>query len=881
MFSEYPDEEGYRLLPRAVEDAVRRFLGRGLGLAIIFFVALSWLSLVSWSVTDPSLTHVTREPARNLLGYPGAAVSDLMLQTLGLASAILLLAPMFWGLDLLYSGRISSARWKILSHAASVLVVAGAFSCVPKIVAWPLNHGYGGIVGDGIAAVAVWAAAHASADFAQLLAFVALITAGGVLIFASLGITVATVRRATRRFFDKAAKSAEGAAKKKSRARYRHQNRRPKQPAAATLQPFIGGSRHWTEPTLPETPRPGPAEAGSPPQGQSVELRLDPEALHQRPVNQPEFVRAFEDDDLDWDGRGEDFDSDTDEGSVTIARRFAPQSGNRRHDVGIKEVLRNAARNAAVVPDEVTDDTAEPYDGDVATQLHDEPDSQDLPAGITSPEVANDQEPMGEDMFLAPEGDETQIVWADEQAPVEPPSPPAAADIRRWTAARTPVGYRRPSLNLLTGAPAARPGPEMTQTVQRGTARLLEDVLSNFGVKGEITEVRPGPVVTAYHVALDRSINPRRVVGLANDIARAMNVASVRAAVLSAGRAIAIEVPNVHRHQAALRDILSSQAFRSFSGSLSVALGLAAGGQPVVADLGALSNVLVAGQAKSGKSTCLKSILLSLTYRNGPDDCRFVLFDPKLLEFGCFNGIPHLACPVLSETEEAFAALEWIVAEMDERAKRMAKLSARSLEIFNNRVRNARKRGEMIARTVRTGFCDRTGQPIYEHEQMEFEPMPHIVVAIDELSELMGAAGPRCEEAILRIAEKGKGVGVHLVAATKTTTELCLTERLRAGFKSVIAFKLGSKVDSRRIVGEEGAEQLLDWGDCILSSGQGRSTRVHTAQVSQEEASAVGQSLSAGGEPRYIPSLMSMLMEASEPFPIAMAADAGLPPAAE
>jgi len=410
--------------------------------------------------------------------------------------------------------------------------------------------------------------------------------------------------------------------------------------------------------------------------------------------------------------------------------------------------------------------------------------------------------------------------------------------------------------------------------VLRGTARLLEDVLERFGVKGEIREIRPGPVVTVFEVHLEKGSNPLRAVGLADDIGRAMNAGSVRVAVLPAptGAGVAIEIPNVHRHRASLRDLLSGESYRSFGGSLPVALGRSTGGLPIVADLALLSNVLIAGRENSGKSTCLRSMLLSLVFRHGADDCRLVLFDPKFLEFGSFNGIPQLLCPVLSEVEKMMAALDWIVDEMDERAKRMAKLTARSVEIFNNRVRNARKRGEMIARTVHTGFCERTGQPIYEHEQMEFEPMPHIVVAIDELSVLMGAAPRECEAALVRIAEKGRGVGVHLVAATKTTTGLCLSEKIRASMASAIAFRLGSKVDSRLVLGEQGAEQLLDQGDAILVTGPGRTSRLHTPFVSSEEVEAVAAHLRAGGPSRYASSLMTTLQEVCEPFEIALAA---------
>lgn len=959
MLSEYQNEDRYTLLPRAVEGVLRRGFGRIFGAALLAAIAVSWLSLVTWSVTDPSLTHATREAATNLLGYPGAVISDLMLQTFGLASALLLLAPMFWGLELVTSGAVSGSRWKVLSYAASVLSLAGALSIVPKFIAWPLNHGYGGIVGDGIAAVAKWGFAQALPDYAGLLGFVALLACGAFFTLASLGVDVEGMRKFVKGAASQAKRSAE-----RQRSRFQssddagpfepklptHQDRNAGSRAAPRAEPDNNASRHsgprrYPEPSpglrLPQGPaserhwrepagvegndfrhigsdgfeaaRRGTTAHRETKRAREPEPEPEPSAASNKDHREQDFVPAFGPDDDEIDHRGIEFDSDTDADSFRIAKRFAPRSPSDK-GTGIRNVLRAAALQlidpddgpaaaserklpadaAAVVVSEPTEYERAPHHGAPAAE-----ERPAEPIGDTGG-IANVAEPR---MRIAPQsapgpqvrGDSASDAAARSQQRPQPKSHQQGVPRKDASSQSGPLnalprnanGYRRPSLNLLQSSPAARPGPEMTQAVLRGTARLLEDVLERFGVNGEICDIRPGPVVTAYEVHLEKGTNPLRAVGLADDIGRAMNAGSVRVAVLPAptGAGIVIEIPNVHRHRASLRDLLSGESYRSFGGSLPVALGLSTGGQPIVADLAQLSNLLIAGRENSGKSTCLRSMLLSLIFRNSAEDCRFVLFDPKLLEFGCFNGVAQLLCPVLSETEKMMAALDWIVEEMDERAKRMAKLSARSLEIFNNRVRNAKKRGEMIARTVRTGFCERTGQPIYEHEQMEFEPMPHIVVAIDELSELMSAAPRECEAALLRIAEKGRGVGVHLVAATKTTTGLCLSEKIRVAMASAIAFKLGSKVDSRLVLGEQGAEQLLDQGDAILATGPGRTTRLHTPFVSQDEVEAVAASLRAGGPSRYAPSLMARLQDACEPYSVALAAepveDPLMPPAAE
>ncbi len=865
MVPECQHDEVYRLLPRAVEDGLRRFLSRGLGFVLLGILAVSWLSLVTWSVTDPSLTHVTREPPTNLLGSFGATISDLLLQTLGLASVVLLFAPLFWGLDLALLGRMSRARWKLLAYLASILLLAGAVSVVPKFVAWPLHHGYGGIVGDGIAMASSWLVQQVVPNYSSLLSGLVLAVSGVFLAGKSIGVDPKTAMSGIWNFVVR---------------RFGKRDRvRPARPVAQAtrkgvrLPPRPGFNRHWQEaesvgfePILEREPR--VLRDREPPllPMKSSPLRVDsaPEVI---PANEPspqspEFWIAEpvgnsdRNDELPHEEElhdGEDdaaMDEQIDDESKRIAERFAPTLNANKSgfisSVLSRAVKQNAARKLAEI-----------------SEARVPPDSPSKP----NPEV----EEVGAN---GPAENESAFDNGID-APVEPQptipivAPPEVAprvSARVAQSPRIPANtagdYRRPSLNLLANLPAARPGPEMTQAVLRGTARLLDDVLQRYGVDGEFTEIRPGPVVTVYQFSLKKGINPHRVVGLADDIARAMNTESARVAAAPGNNAISVELPNVHQQQIGLRAVLSSEAYRTFGGSLPIGLGHSMDGQPVVADLGGLENILVAGQPGTGKSTCLKSIVLSLIYRNGPEDCQFVMFDPDLLEFGCFNGIPHLLCPVLSKREEALAALEWVVAEMDERAKRMAKLSVRSVDVFNNRVRIARKRGELIARTVHTGFCERTGQPVYECEQMEFEPMPHIVVVIDELAALLGTEGALFERGVARICEKGRSVGIHIVAATTTTPELHLPESVTTGFKSQIAYRLGSKVESRRVLGEPGAERLLERGDMVLLGGPGQTVRVHAALVTQEDAEAVGQSLSDGVS-RQPASLLSVLQDVS------------------
>ncbi len=830
---------------------------------------MSWLSLVTWSLTDPSLTHVTREPPTNLLGSFGAIISDLMLQTLGLASVVLLFAPMFWALDLALQGRLTKSSWKLLAFAGSILLLAGAFSVVPKFIDWPLHHGYGGIVGDGIATASSWAVQHVLPGYSSPISGLALLVLGVLMAGRSIGVDLKTAQSGLRDFV---------ARRFGERGRARSiPSAKPPAPRRVRLPPRPGVDRHWQDaeasgidpivdreppvlidrepPLLPVQPL--PFHVGAAPKvipaseltSQSAQCPIGDlvgNSDRDDRVPQEEELLDGEDDAV--------FETEIDDETKRIAEVFAPTRSANKNGF-ISSVLSRAVKQNTARKQAVESETSLP---EAASS---KPDPEVEVANASAPaedEVAFDD---GSEQLVEPQP-AIPIVTTPEFAP----RVPTRVSWSKTMPTNTAGDYRRPSLNLLANLPAARSGPEMTQAVLRGTARLLDDVLQRFGVDGEFTEIRPGPVVTVYQLSLNRGINPNRVVNLADDIARAMNTESARVAVSPGNNAISIELPNVHQQQIGMREVLSSDAYRSFGSSLPVGLGLSIDAQPVVADLASLSNVLVAGQPRTGKSTCLKSIVLSLVYRNGPEDCRFVMADPGLLELGCFNGIPHLLCPVLSEQDKALAALEWVVAELDERAKRMAKLSVRSLELFNNRVRNAKKRGELIARTVHTGFCELTGQPVYEYEQMEFEPMPNIVVVIDQLTAFLGADGSRFESCIARICEKGQGVGIHLVAATNTTTELCPTESVTTGFKSKIAYKLESKVDSRRVLGEEGAEQLLGRGDMVLSGGPGQTVRIHAAFVTQEDVEAVGQALRES-EFRCAPSLMSRLREAFDEAP--------------
>jgi S-DNA-T family DNA segregation ATPase FtsK/SpoIIIE len=451
--------------------------------------------------------------------------------------------------------------------------------------------------------------------------------------------------------------------------------------------------------------------------------------------------------------------------------------------------------------------------------------------------------------------------------PVRRPAPPRAAPRRP-----DPV-FKRPLPGMLKRSPQSKAGNEFSQTVLRGTARLLEDVLADFGVKGEVRDIKPGPVVTLFELEPARGTKATRIMALADDIARSMSATSARVAVIPGRNVIGIELPNSRRETVGLRELFESPAFTSADGVLPLALGRSIGGEPIVADLTRMPHLLVAGTTGSGKSVGVNAMILSILFRHTPEQCRFIMIDPKMLELSVYNDIPHLLTPVVTDPQKAVGALNWVVAEMEERYKRMARLSVRNIEAFNGRVKSAAERGEQLARTVQTGFDPATGQPIYEREEMDLAPMAHIVVVVDEFADLMITAGKDIETAVQRLAQKARAAGIHLIMATQRPSVDIITGTIKANFPTRISFKVASKIDSRTILNEQGAEQLLGQGDMLFTSGAGQMLRVHGPFVSDEEVEVVAAHLRAQGAPRYVDSIADAQENAGAQGPAAGSED--------
>ena len=413
------------------------------------------------------------------------------------------------------------------------------------------------------------------------------------------------------------------------------------------------------------------------------------------------------------------------------------------------------------------------------------------------------------------------------------------------------AGWQFPSLELLKPAPArATTGP--SAEALQANARLLETVLSDYGVQGSIVEIRPGPVVTLYELEPAPGIRSARVIGLADDVARSLAVTAVRIATVPGRNVIGIEVPNAKRETVYLSELLASEELQSSAGRLTLVLGKDISGAPVVADLSRMPHLMIAGTTGSGKSVGVNAMILSLLYRLSPDQCRLILIDPKMLELSTYEGIPHLMAPVVTEPAKAVTALKWTVREMERRYRAMSQLGVRNLTGYNERVSQARAKGEVVTRRVQTGFDPDTGRPTFEDVPLALEPLPLIVVVVDEMADLMMVAGKDIEAAIQRLAQMARAAGIHVIMATQRPSVDVITGVIKANFPTRISFQVISKFDSRTILGEQGAEQLLGMGDMLYMQGGGRITRVHGPFVSDEEVERVVAFLREQGEPAYV-----------------------------
>jgi S-DNA-T family DNA segregation ATPase FtsK/SpoIIIE len=707
--------ESLTFLTEEARDALRRRLHELGGLALILLALMLAIALATWSVRDPSLSHATTSPVRNLLGVVGSTVADLSMQIFGLAALALILPIALWGWRLASHRPLSRERIRLVAWVPAIALVAAFAACLPRPASWPLPVGLGGVVGDAVLRGAAWLMGGSLGS----LAYVVIGATTAALGFAALAIT-------------------------------------------------CGFALHGAADELDATGEEEPQE----------DEREDA----------PEAPAA----------------SDEKESRAAISLGFL-----------VHGFLSLKARLARLFSR---------GDGDTSRRI--------ALSGRAEPSFGSD-------------GSSDEL---DEEAEEEAPEPPKK---KAKPSRRGGGGYVLPSLDLLTAARSNGRPQVSAETLQNNSA-ALEGVLGDFGVRGEIINARPGPVVTLYELEPAPGIKSSRVIALADDIARSMSALSARVAVVPGRNAIGIELPNPHREKVMLRELLAADASESSSAKLPLCLGKTIGGEPVIVDLARMPHLLIAGTTGSGKSVAINTMILSLLYTLKPEQCRLIMVDPKMLELSVYDNIPHLLTPVVTDPKKAVVALKWAVREMEERYKKMSKLGVRNIDGYNTRIAEAVSKGEALTRTVHTGYDKESGDAIYEEEALDLEPLPYVVVIVDEMADLMMVAGKDIEGAVQRLAQMARAAGLHVILATQRPSVDVITGTIKANFPTRISFQVTSKIDSRTILGEQGAEQLLGQGDMLYMQGGGRISRVHGPFVSDDEVEKVVRHLKSQGAPQYL-----------------------------
>ena len=733
-------------IPDAAQDYILRRGVEILGLLLATLVTALALSLATWSAQDPSLNYAADGPIKNILGSPGALVSDVLIQMLGVTSIILLVPLAFWAWTLVRQHSLPNLRARILLLVCGIACSAALASLLPATGRWPLPTGLGGVLGDALLVLPRRLTGESSAG--------ALVAA---LIFGFGAVISLTGAASYNRQTDDNAPT-EPPTTRRSRG-YAEEEDRVSDPGVGLV--LIGAVAHVFL---------------------SARSRLN--RLLARGENKADIS-----DDRTW------VDPEEAPANAAATRRTILEA----------PVLR-----------------AEP------------PPRPPVPARKVAAEPA--------------------CIEPDAPRVAPPPAPIKASRRAEREAQPSLLGrpdYELPPLALLTEPKKSSLGKLSPDALEQN-ARLLEGVLDDFGVKGEIINVRPGPVVTLYELEPAPGIKSSRVIGLADDIARSMSAISARVAVVQGRNAIGIELPNQRRETVYLRELTASEDFEKTRHKLAIALGKTIGGEPVIVDLARMPHLLVAGTTGSGKSVAINTFILSLLYRLRPDECKLIMVDPKMLELSVYDGIPHLLTPVVTDPKKAVVALKWAVREMEDRYKKMSKVGVRNIDGFNARVSEARAKGQVIERTVQTGFDRETGEAIYEREEMDLAPLPYIVVIVDEMADLMMVAGKDIEGAIQRLAQMARAAGIHLIMATQRPSVDVITGTIKANFPTRISFQVTSKIDSRTILGEQGAEQLLGQGDMLYMAGGGRISRVHGPFVSDTEVEKIVAHLKTQGQPEYL-----------------------------
>lgn len=759
-----------------------------IGLCIIMACLLTCVALASWNVNDPSFTHATTKPVTNLLGFAGSSLSDLLFQFFGVTAAALAFLPAIWGWHMVRQ-RLSVISFKqSVSFGAILVLLCGITSFLPVPETWPMPTGLGGIIGNGLFAVPLFFLGDALSGNVSLLF-------AGVLAIPLPFLMISA--------FHAARPAQESTVNGKRKVKIGNDEPDADDKKEPVILPLIiGAFAHIAY---------------------STGAKMRHLFQRKRQKSQRDLIPQH---DLTMDDGHEP-------GKFASALSFLSTLKRKLIDEpiaddGLGEYIDHASRKDNRQAEPMIAAAFDP----LTTPLK--------PQGIASTAMG-DNPAAGSALRVSPPAHRPapgRRALAETQ-----PKLPAFKDIS---------DFEFPPLRLLTEAPAKADNHGLSEDALAQNAELLEGVLDDFGVKGEIVHVRPGPVVTLYELEPAPGIKSSRVIGLADDIARSMSAIAARVAVIPGKNAIGIELPNAKRETVYLHESLASKAFETSKGKLPICLGKTIGGEPVIADLARMPHLLVAGTTGSGKSVAINTMILSLLFRMTPEQCKLIMIDPKMLELSIYDGIPHLLTPVVTDPKKAVVALKWTVREMEDRYRKMSKVGVRNIDGFNTRVKQAAENDEPIIRTIQTGYDQETGEAIYEREELDLSPLPFIVVIIDEMADLMMVAGKDIEGAIQRLAQMARAAGIHVIMATQRPSVDVITGTIKANFPTRISFQVTSKIDSRTILGEQGAEQLLGMGDMLYMAGGGRIQRVHGPFVSDEEVEDVVKHLKDQGIPQYL-----------------------------
>ena len=850
------------ILPEGGRDFLRRRMMEIVGVATAAFGLALMIALFTYSPGDPSLNHATARAPNNLLGLPGAYISDLLLQTFGLAIILAPVAFITWGVRMVRTHHLGFFGLRLSLLLLALLMMSVACVGLGDVGSAATHAGPGGLV--GLALVGRFrelVLTHSSGGALTLiepacaaLAFIAMAPALGMnrtdlpLIFRILRApflwAVWGVRAAVGLWRGKPQPLDEEADLPSPSIGYAEI---PGEIDASHYKPGDFDTRYEQ---IPEDGAPIPSRESLMVDAPYAPIERPTPDIPQAPVSPEAYATAPHEAPVEPVVE-----------SVKERTLFSRLSGlriepfmRRSTTVAPQGVGRVEPVMAAFeAPPQPVQPAAVPV-APPAQPLQQEHEDGAAPAH-EAPSEADEENPFAPDALEA-----EQPVQAGPAAPsgvkIVPRKSAAAQGKRAAKAGQRELDlgneYKLPPLDILSQPSRVGNEPKIDEEALEQNARLLETVLEDFGVKGQIVKVRPGPVVTLYELEPAPGTKSSRVIGLADDIARSMSAVSARVATVPGRNVIGIELPNAKRETVFLRELLSTRHYEDNRLGLPLALGKDIGGDPVIADLARMPHLLIGGTTGSGKSVAVNTMILSLLYRLPPDRCRFIMIDPKMLELSVYQDIPHLLTPVVTEPRKAIVALKWVVREMEDRYRAMSSVGVRNIAGYNEKLVETARKGGALTRKVQTGIDPETRRPTFEDEEIDLTPLPFIVVIIDEMADLMLVAGKEIEAAVQRLAQMARAAGIHVVMATQRPSVDVITGTIKANFPTRISFQVTSKIDSRTILGEQGGEQLLGQGDMLYMAGGGKIARVHGPFVSDGEVEEVVRHLRAQGAPAYI-----------------------------